>query len=104
MGLLKEAYHRLTGDCSSTRTVNEGEVDKRMNEFLQMEDPELINDLRIDNKGRPEKYETFLEECQVYINGVVDTYVDGRRHDTLSTDETTVVSIDSMAETTVLAT
>ena len=90
----REAYYRLTGDCSSARTVNEKEVDKRVNEFLQMEDPELIYDLRIDNEGSPEKYETFLEECQAYINGVVDTAVDDRRHDTLSTesDETTVVT------------
>ena len=91
--ILREAYRRLTGDDSSSRTVDEEAVDKRVNEFLSLEDPELIYDLRVNNKGQPEKYEKFLEVCQTYINSTVDTATDDRRHDSTSTNdnETTVV-------------
>ena len=83
--ILREAYRRLTGDGSSSRTVDEEAVDKRVNEFLSLEDPELIYDLRVNNKGQPGKYEKFLEVCQTYINSTVDTATDDRRHDSTST-------------------
>ena len=41
----REAYRRLAGDDSSSRTVDEEAVDKCVNEFLSLEDPELIYDL-----------------------------------------------------------
>ena len=65
-----------------------------MNEFLSLEDPELIYDLRINNKGRPEKYEQFLELCKSYINSTLDTASDERRHDRVTNDnnETTVIT------------
>ena len=74
--VLREAYRRLTGDCSAARTVNEEGVDKRVCEFLQLEDPDLIFDLRVNNKGQSEKYEQFLEECKRYIESRVDTAPD----------------------------
>lgn len=49
--------------------------------MLELQDPELVIDLRIDNKGQPERYSNFLEECKKYIDGVVETAVDERRHD-----------------------
>ena len=92
--ILWEAYRRLTGDYSSSCTVDEEAVDKCVNEFLSLEDPELVYDLRVNNKGQPEKYEKFLEVCQTYINSTVDTATDDRRHDSTSTNdnETTVVT------------
>ena len=92
--VLREAYRRLTGDCSAARTVDEEGVDKRVYEFLQMEDPDLIFDLRVDNKGQPEKYELFLEECKKYIESSVDTAPDERRFDTVDTtsNKTTVIT------------
>ena len=91
---LQESYRRLTSDNSSSRTVDEEAVDKCVNEFLSLEDPELIYNLRVNNKGQPEKYEKFLEVCQTYINSTVDTATDDRRHDSTSTNdnETTVVT------------
>ena len=46
-----------------------------------MFDPEFLVDLRVNNAGRPEQYEVFLEECQKYISEEVETAVDDRRHD-----------------------
>ena len=93
--VLREAYRRLTGDCSAARTVDEEGVDKRVYDFLQLEDPDLIFDLRVDYKGQPEKYEQFLEECKRYIESRVDTVPDERRHDAVdstSLNETVVVT------------
>lgn len=78
---LREAYRRLTGDCSASSNVTEREVDERITQLLEDEDPDLIWDLRVDNEGRPEMYTTFLEFCQKYIDSQIDTAVDDRRHD-----------------------
>lgn len=78
---LREAYQRLSGDCSAAETMKQSEVDERIRKVLDEEDPELIWDLRSGNQGRPEKYSVFLEKCQSYISSTVETAVDDRRHD-----------------------
>ena len=78
---LRKAYQYLTGDASSSRTTSEEERDKRVAEMLELQDPDLVADLRFDNKGQPEKYSEFLQECQNYIAEKVETAVDDRRHD-----------------------
>lgn len=78
---LRKAYQMLTGDVSSARTMSEEEIDKRVTEMLELQDPELVVDLRFNNNGRPEQYTTFLQECKKYITESVETAVDDRRHD-----------------------
>ena len=92
--ILREAYRRLTGDDSASRTTDEEEIDKRVNDFLTLEDAELLYDLRVNNKGQPEKYEQFLKLCQTYINSTLDTATDERRHDSVTDDDdgTTVIT------------
>ena len=87
---LRKAYQVLTGDSSSAHTLAEKEVDERVAEILEMQDPELISDLRVNNEGRPEKYEAFLQECQNFINVAVETAVDDRRHGEVHNGETVV--------------
>jgi hypothetical protein len=83
---LREAYRRLTGDCSASITSAENEVDKRVAEILDTENSDLIWDLRVNNSGRPELYTAFLEECQKYISQKVEVAVDDRRHDKVDSD------------------
>ncbi|CAG2252662.1 GATM [Mytilus edulis] len=78
---LREAYRRLTGDQSASLTASQTEVDRRISEILDNEDSELICDLRLNNRGQPEKYNEFLSECQNYINEKLELAVDDRRHD-----------------------
>lgn len=40
------------GDQSASLTTAESEIDERLREALEMEDPELIVDLRKENKGQ----------------------------------------------------
>ena len=78
---LREAYRRLTGDCSASSKVTERDVDQLIAQLLEDEDPDLIWDLRVNNEGRPETYTTFLDFCRTYVDGQVDTAVDDRHHD-----------------------
>ena len=80
----------LTGDSSSARTLAEKEVDERVAEMLEMQDPELIVDLQVDNEGRPEMYDAFLQECEKFISASVETAVDDRRHDDVENGESVV--------------
>ena len=80
---LRKVYEMLTGDATAARTTDEEEINKRISEMLELQDPELTVDLRIDNKGQLEKYNVFLEECKKYLNEKVGTAVEDRGHDTI---------------------
>lgn len=84
-GILREAYRRLTGDKSAPENENSLKIEERVSEMLDMQDPDLVWDLRNNNRSE-EHYQVFLEECQQYIEGVVETSVDDRRHDHTITD------------------
>ena len=58
--------------------------------MLELQDPELVIDLRINNNGQPEKYSIFLEECKKYIESAVETAVDERRHDQVADGDAVV--------------
>ena len=81
---LREAYRRSTGDQSCSSNAAEQAIDERVKQILGDEDPDLICDLRDNNKGRPGKYKVFLDRCRKYIDSTIDTAVDDRRHDLLS--------------------
>ena len=76
---LREAYRRLTGDSAAARNMSEQEVDSRIQQALEHEDPEILWDFRVNNTGRPEDCSIFLQKCQDFIKGKVETAVDDRR-------------------------
>ena len=84
---LREAYHRLTGDCSAADSKKQAEVDDIINQILDEQDTDLIWDLRKGHSGRPEQFSVFLEQCQKYITSSVDTAVDERRHDAVQGED-----------------
>ncbi|XP_071947398.1 uncharacterized protein [Antedon mediterranea] len=85
--VLRSAYRSLTGDCSSSETLDEAEVDRRLEQVLDEQDPELLWDRRHCNPGRPLEYDTFLNKCRETINAGIETAVDDRRHDQVSENE-----------------
>ena len=91
--LLWEMHRRLTGDSSSSANATEAEVDKQVSQRLDSEDPNLIWDLRVNNQGRLEKYEAFLEKCKKYIDNHVETAVDDCRYDTVGMDSEVVTHL-----------
>ncbi|CAB4039823.1 Hypothetical predicted protein, partial [Paramuricea clavata] len=90
---LREAYRRLTGDSAAARNLSEKEVGSRIQEVLDHEDPDILWDLRVNNTGRPEDYPLFLQKCQDYIKGKVETAVDDRRHDNVTENGESVVHL-----------
>jgi len=72
--VLRNIYCKLTNDCSAARTLEEREVDARVQEVLSTEDPDLINDLRYFNHGPQTKYEVFWEKCTQYISEYTAVY------------------------------
>ena len=92
-GILRKAYRRLMGDVAAAQNLSEAEVDSRIQQVLDYEDPELLWDLRVNNTGRPEEYSVFLQKCQEYIQGKIETAVDDRRHDNVTDNGETVVHL-----------
>lgn len=77
---LREIYKRLTGDASASRTSDEAEVDVRIRLLLDSEDSSIVCDLRELNKGQPEEYSLFWDECKRHLESVVEVCVHERRH------------------------
>ncbi len=78
------AIHRHSciyiGDCSGSSTTEQEDVDFRVQQVIDMEDPEVFLDLRAHNHGQVSKYDEFWEECRKFLNEDIGTAVDDRRH------------------------
>ena len=81
---LRYFYKELTGDESAASTTEQADVDKRIKQIIDMEDPNVLPDLRELNTGRSAKFNTFWEECAKFLNEDVGTAVDDRRHDQIT--------------------
>ncbi|XP_078340082.1 uncharacterized protein LOC111130598 [Crassostrea virginica] len=77
----RNLYKSLTGDNSAASHLKEKEVDERVQQAFDQQDPDILQDLRELNKGQPSKYEIFFDKAKQYIESVVETAVDDRRHD-----------------------
>ena len=54
----------LSGDsAAAASTLSESEVDKRVKLYIDMEDPDVIMDLRELKSGRESKFDVFWDEC-----------------------------------------
>lgn len=78
LSLLREFYRQATGDQSASLTTTEKEMDARLREALEMEDPELLIDLRGNNGCKGNRFESFWEKMKIYLNE--STAVQDRRH------------------------
>ena len=76
--ILHSIYRELTGDASGSRTYDEAQVDVRLKEVLELEDFEVIVDLRELNEGRTSKYDEFWAKCAAYFSET--SAVQERRH------------------------
>ena len=63
--VLRAIYNALTGECSSSRTSAESEIDSRVSEVLAMEDSDIVMDLReCGNKKWYRSFRRILGELQ----------------------------------------
>ena len=81
--------------CYALSTENE--IDQRVKDFLDMEDVDIIPDLRAHNKGRQKSFDTFWSVCERVLNEEIGFAVDDRRHD-LVTHVASAVSVRDLWE------
>ena len=68
---LREFYRVVTGDQTASLTTAEEEIDARLREALEMKDPDLILDLRGQNKGHSDKFAVFWEKNESVSQRVI---------------------------------
>lgn len=77
---MRKWYKDLTGDCSASSNLHEEEIDERVRLVLEMEDPDVLLDLRALNTGAKTQYDAFWDQCQKFLDEDIGTPVDDRRH------------------------
>ena len=66
--LLRALYKELTNDASASTNLHEAEIDERMRMILEMEDADIVVDLRHLNSGRKTRYDVFWGECKKFLD------------------------------------
>ena len=56
----------FTNDASASTNLDEAEIDERMRMSLEMEDADIVVDLRHLNSGRKTRYNVFWIECKKF--------------------------------------
>ena len=69
----------IIGDASAASTLSEQVVDERVRQYLDMEDPDVVMDLRSLNTGAKPKYDVFWEECHKFLQEEVGMAAEERR-------------------------
>ena len=78
--VLRALYREISNDSSAPNTLSEAEIDERMERVLEMENPDLVVDLRQLSTGKKSKYDAFWDECQKFLQEGIGAAVDDRRH------------------------
>ena len=78
--ILRSLYKELTGDLSSSTNEHESEIDSRVHQLIEMEDADIVTNLRVHNEGKRGQYDFFWSECQKFLQESIGTAVDDRRH------------------------
>ena len=78
--ILRALYRELTNDASAPTNLHEAEIDERMKMILEMEDADIVLDLRHLNSGRKSQYDVFWSECKKFSKEEVGSAVNDWRH------------------------
>ena len=84
------------GDASAGRNADESEIDRRVQEAIEMEDPDILMDLRHQNTKASDKYGVFWTKCRKFLDEC--TAVQERRHDSVCTYMAKAVSVRDLVE------
>ena len=60
--------------------INEVELDERVKMYVEMEDEDIVYDLRELQSGKKSKFDAFWDECEKFLQEDVGLAVDERRH------------------------
>lgn len=77
MYIYKFAY---LGDQSAASSIDQSEIDQRIYQIIEMEDADIIADLRSLNGRKRSHYDTFWAECDKFLQEDIMPAIDDRRH------------------------
>ena len=77
--VLRHMYKDLAGDVSAADTLSQAEVDKRVSTFYELEDTDLMYDLRELYAGRHTKFDLFWAKAKEFLEEDIGTAVDDRQ-------------------------
>ena len=70
----------FTGDQSASDNCEQSQIDERIMQLIDMEDSDIVYDLRALNGSRRSQYDRFWDECQRFLSEDLTDAVDDRRH------------------------
>ena len=82
------------GDASAERNADESEIDLRVQEVIEMEDPDILVDLRHQNMNGSDKYGVFWTECRSFLDEC--SAVQERRHGGVCTNMAKAISVHDL--------
>lgn len=78
--VLRYFYRDLTGDQSASDTTSQSEVDAHITDIIDMEDVNVLPDLRTLNSGQRTRFDCLWAEYEKFLSEDVGTSVDDQRH------------------------
>ena len=70
----------IVGESSAASTTDQCIIDERIKEIIEMEDLDIIADLRVHNGTTSSHYDAFWDQCDRFLNEDIGVAVDDRRH------------------------
>ena len=77
---LRYVYRALTDDQSAPRNADEADIDNRTLQVVEMEDTDIVPDMRVHNAGRKGIFDEFWKACEQILSEKLGFAVDDRRH------------------------
>lgn len=88
----------FSGDQSASNSAEQTQVDNRIQQIIDMEDLDVLPDLRALNSSQHKsKFDRFWEECQKFLSEDLGTGVDDRRHGNI-THLARAISIEDLVQ------
>ena len=76
--VIRHMYKDLVGDASASSNLSESEIDERVAALVELEEPDLIYDLRDHFGGRQSRFEVFWQKAKEFLEEDVGTAVNDR--------------------------
>lgn len=78
--VMRHLYKDLVGDSAAAETTSQADIDARVSAFFDLEEPDLVFDLREVYSGNGSKFDLFWAKAKEFLEEDVGTAVDDRRH------------------------
>lgn len=67
---MRSLFHDLTGDAAVPSNSTSKLLDERLRQMFELQDPNIVVDLRVNNGFKGTKFDIFWEELSCYFNEV----------------------------------